>query len=114
MSEGKLGEKIKYWQGLINGYVKLIKDYGLKLNDTSISDTEREAYERLRMLVEDELKSARKQLENLVKTGSHLPVDDGLEVAKWQKQAHPNRKSLPYRKWKKKYGGRFTKPEYRD
>jgi len=109
-------EQIKHYRELISDYEQnIIPRLETNLKNPKFSTTRREGFKRLLQVSKKELRDARKNLGALLtKGGIQTSLDDGKEIAKWQKQAHPNMKSLPYKEWKKKYGDKFTKPEYKE
>lgn len=104
-------KKVEYWKDSIDDYRKKIAYYDKKLEKAEDSDIKLECYLGLKEVCEQRIKECQKNIKRLL-TGGYGEIDysdDGSEVAKWQRQAHPEIKSLPFSEWKKKYGDRFTK-----
>lgn len=109
-------EQIKHYRELVSDYEQnIIPRLETNLKDPKFSTARKQGFKRLLQISKQELHVAKQSLEELLAKGEiQTSLDDGKEVAEWQKQAHPNQKSLPYREWKKKYGDKFTKPEYKE
>lgn len=109
-------ETIKHLQYLISDYEEnIIPKLQKDIENPKTSDFKKQAFKILLNISENELEGCRQDLKEFLINGEiKLNLDDGKQIAKWQKQAHPNQKSPPYREWKKKYGDKFTKPEYKE